>query len=163
MKNWLRAGVVVILVLVVVVTGPAKQGKLNNRHLFSLVNTYRSEQGLSKMVWWYSLCRYADQRAHEIVTTWGHSGFKDDEVVTEGYVYGRICPECVYAGENLAKDYQSDEAILEAWLASPTHKEILDKPEWDIGCVAVVDDNFVSMEFGKKRIGLFWNLPIHLW
>jgi hypothetical protein len=48
-----------------------------------------------------------------------------------GYNYG-------YAGENLAKNFLSSQAIINAWMASPNHKENILKPQYrDAGFAAV--------------------------
>lgn len=44
----------------------------------------------------------------------------------------------VYAGENLAKDFQESGAVVDAWMASPTHRANILRPEYkDIGFAIV--------------------------
>jgi len=152
MKRLVWEGVIVLLVIAILRTEtPLRVPDTDSGDLFNLVNEYRKVNGLKKMVWWPSLCDYAEKRAREIVTDFNHEGFRRDAKKTRWGVYVDICPECVYAGENLAKDYPSNEAILESWLKSKKHKKILDTPEWNIGCVAIVDDNnYVAFEFAKQ-------------
>jgi uncharacterized protein YkwD len=47
----------------------------------------------------------------------------------------------VYAGENLAKDFGSTSRMMEAWMASPTHKENIVSPKYEEIGIAVVPGN----------------------
>lgn len=58
---------------------------------------------------------------------------------TAGYSYR-------YAGENLARDFTNSEAVVKAWIASPSHKDnLLSSRYQDIG-VAVVDGKLDGKE-----------------
>lgn len=124
---------------------PILKRKLDGGRLFNLVNDYRTEQDLSSLAWYHPLCDYAKKRSEEIKTDFSHAGF-----FTTWEEASAVCPECQKAGENLAEGYLSEEAVLEAWIKSPTHKENLDGP-WTWGCVMFYDNNFVSMIFGQSR------------
>jgi uncharacterized protein YkwD len=52
-------------------------------------------------------------------------------------------------GENLAKNYSGEEAILQAWINSAVHKKNLDD-NWNIGCTVFNSNGYTSMIFGKK-------------
>ncbi|HLE48721.1 MAG TPA: CAP domain-containing protein [Patescibacteria group bacterium] len=65
-----------------------------------------------------------------------------------------------YAGENLAKDFPSAGSAVDAWMASPTHKENLLSTKYDeIGIAVVegdlngVDTTIIVQLFGKKLEG----------
>ncbi len=52
----------------------------------------------------------------------------------------------LYAGENLARDFANPEAIVSAWMASPTHRDnILNSKYKEIG-VAVIDGTLAGVE-----------------
>lgn len=62
-----------------------------------------------------------------------------------------------YAGENLAKDFSSPQAAVDAWMASPSHKENLLSANYDEIGVAVVegdlngvDTTIIVQLFGKR-------------
>lgn len=65
------------------------------------------------------------------------------------------------AGENLARDFASPEAVVSAWMASPTHKENILNPNFrEIG-IAVVDGSLAGGEttlvvehFGVRTISI---------
>lgn len=122
--------------------------KLDGGRLFNLVNDYRKKNGLSELLWYHHLCNYAKTRSQEIKTDWSHEGYLKDSA--EGTIYSSICPECTRTGENLAKDFYSEKAVLQAWIKSPTHKENLDG-NWDWGCAMYYSNNYVSILFGKSK------------
>lgn len=128
---------------------PRVKKKLDGGYLFNLVNAYRRGKGLQEMTWWHKLCEYSTERSAEIQRDWSHGGYLEDS--KNGELYGKYCPGCTRTGENLAKDYWTEEEILQAWINSPTHKANLDEAGWNIGCAMVIDNNFVSMEFGNKQ------------
>jgi hypothetical protein len=52
----------------------------------------------------------------------------------------------LYAGENLARDFSSPEAVVSAWMASPTHRENILNPKYrEIG-ISVVDGTLKGVE-----------------
>lgn len=62
-----------------------------------------------------------------------------------------------YAGENLAKDFSSPDSAVEAWMASPSHKENLLSSKYDEVGIAVVegdlngeDTTIIVQLFGKR-------------
>lgn len=62
-----------------------------------------------------------------------------------------------YAGENLAKDFPSAQAAVDAWMASPSHKENMLSTKYDDIGVAVVEGNLNGVDttiivqlFGRK-------------
>jgi uncharacterized protein YkwD len=73
-----------------------------------------------------------------------------DFIKEQGYNY-------IYAGENLAKDYDNSKEIITAWLESPSHKENILNPDYTDTGIAVSfnksDFNsrvLIAQEFGKK-------------
>lgn len=130
-------------------TTPKPKKKLDGGYLFNLVNGYRAKNGLQQMTWWHQLCEYSKARSTQIQTDWSHAGFNKD--AAEGKLRGEYCPECGKLGENLAKDYWTEEEILQAWIKSPDHKANLDDPLWNAGCAMVYNNNYISFEFGQRQ------------
>lgn len=72
-----------------------------------------------------------------------------------------------YAGENLARDFSNPASAVEAWMASPSHKENVLSPKYrDIG-VAVVEGDLGGVEttiivqlFGTKATDLPAAIPV---
>jgi uncharacterized protein YkwD len=73
-----------------------------------------------------------------------------DFIKEQGYNY-------MYAGENLAKDYENSREIISAWIESPSHRENILNPDYSDTGIAVSFNRsnlssgiLVAQEFGKK-------------
>ena len=76
-----------------------------------------------------------------------------DFIHGEGYRY-------TYAGENLARDFSYSKDVVDAWMASPSHRDNLMRPEYQEIGFAVVNGTLNGSEttlvvqmFGTKREG----------
>lgn len=65
----------------------------------------------------------------------------------------------LYAGENLAKDFTESQAVVAAWMNSPTHRENILKPDYEEIGFAVMEGNLQGQEtvlvvqlFGKPEV-----------
>ncbi len=108
-------------------------------------NAYRQENGLSELSFDPTLSQAAKEKAEDMFADdyWAHvspDGTKPWSFITQsGYDY-------VYAGENLAKDFQKSEAVVVAWMESPSHRQnILNEKFKDIG-IAVVNGTLDGYE-----------------
>src|SRR3989338_7182361 len=79
----------------------------------------------------------AEKKAEDMFARnyWAHNGPNGstpwDFIKGAGYTY-------IYAGENLAKDFQNSNDVVQAWMKSPSHREnILRKEYQDIGFAVV--------------------------
>lgn len=105
--------------------------------LLASTNAKRTEAGLSSLALDQRLSRAAALKAQDMFANnyWAHNspaGKTPWEFVTAaGYRY-RV------AGENLAKNFSVSNAVVEAWMASPTHKENIMRGDYkDIGFAVV--------------------------
>ena len=94
-------------------SGTYLRGDTSN--LFSLINAYRSSNGLSKLSWSDRIAGLADIRAKEQVVKFSHTR-------PNGQPWYSIDSEV--AGENLAYGYSS-QGSFDAWVESPGHNDIL--------------------------------------
>jgi len=108
-------------------------------------NAYRQQNGLSQLHLDPELCQAAQKKAEDMFADgyWAHmapDGTTPWSFITSvGYDY-------VYAGENLAKDFQKSDAVVLAWMESPSHRQnILNDKFQDIG-VAVVNGTLNGYE-----------------
>lgn len=101
--------------------------------LFNLVNEYRISTNKTPFIWSEELCVYTDVRLKETTKEWSHTNFS-----AEG-----ICMDCLL-GENLARNFDSEQETLNAWLASPTHKENIDHP-YQYSCIRNNQTNIVQL------------------
>jgi len=108
-------------------------------------NAYRLENNLSELDFDPALSEAAREKAEDMFADdyWAHvapDGTKPWYFITEsGYDY-------VYAGENLAKDFQKSDSVVVAWMESPSHRQnILNEKFKDIG-IAVVNGTLDGYE-----------------
>ena len=113
--------------------------------LISLTNQERNAAGLNTLNQNSKLVAAAKAKAQNMFEEqyWDHFGPNGETpwqfITGAGYNY-------VYAGENLAKGFRTSEGVVEAWMASPTHRDnILSKNYKDVG-IAVVSGVLLGKE-----------------
>lgn len=124
--------------------------------ILSLVNREREKTRLSPLALSPVLSTAATAKAEDMFTKnyWAHvspTGTTPWDFITRtGYTY-------VYAGENLAKSFDTAEDVVEAWMASSTHRANILKPEYaDIGLSIMngklqgEETTLVVQEFGTQ-------------
>jgi len=126
--------------------------------LLSLTNQKRMETGLAPLSFNQELSQAADKKAADMFAQnyWAHNGPSGrtpwEFIKGAGYQY-------LYAGENLAKDFNDSDGIVFAWMESPTHRDNILKPEYkDVG-FAVVNGDLLGQEttlvvqmFGAREV-----------
>lgn len=113
--------------------------------IIRLTNIKRNENGLPSLAENQNLDRAAEAKARDMFANdyWAHyspQGKTPWNFITgAGYRY-------VFAGENLARDFDSAGAVVSAWMNSPSHKSnLLDRNFRDIG-VAVASGKLSGRE-----------------
>ena len=111
---------------------------ITKQQIIELTNTQRVRNGLPSLTENPILSSAAQAKAANMFSEnyWAHfapSGKTPwDFILSSGYRFS-------VAGENLAKNFSSSDDVVEAWIASPTHKEnIINSKYQDIG-IAVED------------------------
>jgi uncharacterized protein YkwD len=111
---------------------------ITRQKIIELTNAERAKRGLSPVTENTSLNRAAEAKAANMFSEnyWAHfapSGKSPwDFMKASGYRF-------TFAGENLAKNFSDSEAIVVAWMNSPTHRENIVNPKYrEIG-IAVED------------------------
>jgi hypothetical protein len=101
--------------------------------IISLVNIEREKNSLKPLNLSSELSSAAINKAHDMFDNnyWAHispTGITPWKFINDaGYNY-------VYAGENLAKSFDTSEEVVDAWMKSPTHRANILKQEYtDIG------------------------------
>lgn len=99
--------VVIAILLMLLLTFSARAD------IVSDINEVRVENGLSPLSVDESLAHCAEVRASECAEVWSHTRPDGTEWWTvDGLSYG----------ENLARGFSTDEEVVEAWMASPSHR-----------------------------------------
>lgn len=111
---------------------------------FNLVNSQRTSAGLPALVWDNGLESTSAVRAKEISVSFSHTRPNGQSWYT---VNSKIM-----GGENLAYGYYDASSALNAWMASPTHRENILWPEFTKVAISiyVADDGtyYWAQEFG---------------
>lgn len=109
-----------------------------DKKIFDEVNRWRIENNLPYLSSDTVVCQIAQKRLSETEKQWNHNGF---------YKYADTdCPSKCILGENLAKDFSSEDSVLESWINSDSHRKNLEG-DYKHACVAT-DGNHVVMIFG---------------
>jgi uncharacterized protein YkwD len=118
---------------------------INVQELVNSTNTKRQENGLEPVILNDQLSKAAYSKAFDMFNKdyWAHDAPDGTTpwkfVVDSGYSY-------IVAGENLAKNFNDSNGVVEAWMNSPTHKDNILRREYkDIG-FAVVDGKLQGEE-----------------
>ncbi len=131
---------------------------INVSDLLTETNKKRSEFGLASLKYSNTLSEAAKKKAEHMFKNgyWAHVAPDGTEpwdfILGENYDY-------IYAGENLAKNFNTSGDVVEAWYNSPSHKEnLLNKNYTEMG-FAIVDGKLNGYEttlvvqmFGKPRL-----------
>lgn len=128
--------------------------------IIELTNQKRIAAGLAPLSLDPKLVQAAQEKGRDMLARgyWAHvapSGTTPwSFFLKEGYDYR-------YAGENLARDFGSPEAVVNAWMASPTHRENLFSGKYENIGIAVVQGDLggapttLVVQFLGKRQGAF--------
>ena len=111
---------------------------ITTNRLFYLSNEQRSKQGLQKLRYSEQLAEAAQKKAEDMFSKnyWSHYAPDGTApwnfIKSTGYSY-------VYAGENLAKNFLFSDAVVDAWMNSPTHKENMLRKDYEEVGLAIVN------------------------
>lgn len=131
-----------------------------------LINEQRAGQGLGPLVENGVLSQAALAKGTDMLNKdyWAHVSPEGTEpwafLTTVGYTYR-------FAGENLARDFSNPTSAVDAWMASPSHKENIMSAKYKETGVAViegdlggVDTTLIVQFFGTKYIDTFPASPV---
>lgn len=127
--------------------------------IISLTNQERKKMGLTTLKENPILDQAAVEKAKDMISKnyWNH--FAPDGT-TPWYFFGKSGYQYSSAGENLARDFYTNDAVVSAWMNSPTHREnILSKDYQDIGIGVVYgkldgkDTVLIVQLFGSPATG----------
>jgi hypothetical protein len=124
--------------------------------LLTLTNQKRAEAGLSPLNLSAELSRAASAKAINMfqLNYWAHVA---PDGTTPWYFIRNSGYEYLYAGENLARGFYSAPDVVNAWMASPSHRENILSPNYkDIGfavsagTLSGTETVLVVQEFGSR-------------
>jgi len=108
------------------------------KDLLTYTNVKRKEAGLSELRLNSALTSAAHQKAEDMFKDqyWAH--ISPDGTEPWDFILGQNY-DYIYAGENLAKNFNNSRDVVEAWMKSSSHKENLLSPNYDEIGFAVVN------------------------
>lgn len=118
------------------VLGYASQ--ISTSEVIRLTNEKRAQNGLPALTFNQLLTDSAKEKGEHMLTYdyWAHNA---PDGTTPWYFFTKHGYNYRYAGENLARDFSSASAAVDAWMASPSHRDNMLSPKYkDIG-VAVTE------------------------
>jgi len=127
------------------------------KDLLTYTNVKRKEAGLSELRLNSALTSAAHQKAEDMFKDqyWAH--ISPDGTEPWDFILGQNY-DYIYAGENLAKNFNNSRDVVEAWMKSSSHKENLLSPNYDEIGFAVVngvmegyETTLVVQMFGRPR------------
>jgi uncharacterized protein YkwD len=131
---------------------------INVTKLYQLTNEQRQSNNLAQLSYNEALAQAASAKAQDMLAKnyWAHyapdGATPWNFILASGYQYE-------YAGENLAKNFLFSDNVLDAWMASPTHREnVLRSDFTDVGFAVVngvlngEQTTLVVQMFGKPAV-----------
>ncbi|MBI4057779.1 hypothetical protein HY405_00435 [Candidatus Microgenomates bacterium] len=133
--------------------------------IVELTNQKRAQNGLSSLKFNSTLATAASAKGSHMLTRdyWAHIA---PDGTTPWVFFNQVGYRYLYAGENLARDFDSPEGVVDAWMASPTHRDnILSGKYDDIGIAVVQGDlggqpTTLVVQLLGKSIGGAGNVPV---
>jgi hypothetical protein len=131
---------------------------INQSAIITLTNKERQSSGATILKESSILDQVAAKKAADMFAGnyWAHVS---PSGITPWYWYDQVGYKYIYAGENLARDFDTSDNVMQGWMNSPGHREnLLSANYTEIG-VAVVNGNLlghettlVIQEFGKPQV-----------
>jgi len=130
---------------------------INIPDLLTDTNTMRAQYGKKELRLNAALTRAAEKKAAHMFEHdyWAH--ISPDGVEPWSFILGQNY-DYVYAGENLAKNFQTSKDVVQAWYDSPSHRDNLLSPNYDEIGFAVAngvlngyETTLVVQMFGRPR------------
>ena len=142
MRNLVRTIFVAIFFVTMMTLTSFAQTDLEAQTL-AKVNEIRIANGLSAVQYSASLETTSVVRANEITTKFSHTR-------PDGSDWYTVNADLQY-GENLAEGYNTADDVVNAWMASPTHKANILKPDFNTCAISTTTQNgrtYWAQEFG---------------
>ncbi len=104
--------------------------------LFNVIQEWKGDEAYKENE---HTCTMAQTRLEETVENWSHDGFSA----------GRFCTSYCSIGENLARGFNSEEEVLQAWLDSSLHRRNLEF-DYRYSCIKT-DGDYIVHIFAKYK------------
>lgn len=141
---------------------------INTEKLLNLTNLARAQNGLDSLRLDPDLSKAAQAKANDMFSKnyWAHNA---PDGTTPWFFINNSGYKYVYAGENLARDFNNSETLVSAWMASVSHKDNLLRKEYqDIGFAVVngklfgEETTLVVQMFGSRQPSYLAAKPVNV-
>ncbi len=105
------------------------ESKAASKAAFDALNATRVANGMKPLKWSSGLEKASAVRAVEATQVWSHTR-------PNGSDYYTVDSSLVY-GENLAQGYTTANSAMDAWMASPAHKDNILFPDFVTGAISI--------------------------
>ncbi len=131
---------------------------LTTQELLSLTNQKRQKEGLEQLTLNDQLTQAATLKAQNMFQEnyWAHNA---PDGITPWIFFKNVGYDYIYAGENLARGFTNADEVVNAWMASPSHRENMLSPNYKEVGFAVMegkllgeDTTLVVEMFGRKDV-----------
>ena len=133
---------------------PALATDITRDAVVASMNAQRAQQGLPPLRIDDRLCAAAGDRMREMeeMAYWDHVSPEGRSpfawLKPRGYDFR-------YAGENLAKGFETAEVLVESWMESRGHRENIMSPLYNDCGIAIIDGSTLGRATGKSVVVLF--------
>lgn len=130
------------LVLFIISASAASASSVSTDNIETLINQERTSRGLDPLtdnsqLDQAALSKSADMISRKYFEHYAYGLSPWDFIKNQNYDY-------LYAGENLAMDFQTSEAMVSAWMNSPMHRKNILNPDYTEMGVGVVKGQFTD-------------------
>jgi uncharacterized protein YkwD len=119
--------------------------RITTEELISITNKYRQEHGVAPVIINKELSNAAQEKATDMLTKnyWAHVA--PDGITPWSFIRGSGY-DYMYAGENLGRGFTNAKDLVDAWMASPSHRDnMLSEKYKEVG-FAVVTGNLTGSD-----------------
>ncbi len=131
-----------------------------------LTNGERRTQGLGELTENPALSQAALAKGTDMLNK-GYWAHVSPDGIEPWFFFTNVGYDYRYAGENLARDFSNPKDAMEAWMASPTHRENVLSPKYkEIGVAVVegdmngVDTTIIVQLFGTRTNEVAPSIPV---
>src|SRR5207253_1856778 len=98
--------------------------------LLTFTNQKRQDDGIAPLHISSELSSAASAKAADMFAKdyWAHNS---PDGTTPWFFFQKVGYNYVYAGENLAKDFDNSEGVINGWMGSPSHRENMLNGKYD--------------------------------
>jgi uncharacterized protein YkwD len=114
--------------------------------LYDLINNYRRQNNLSPLTISTKLENSSSFKANDMLNRnyWSHEPPTGESAFI---FFDKANANYIYAGENLAYGYKDMQNVLNAWILSPKHNEVLLNPNYkQMGITILTNINFQNLQ-----------------